>query len=131
MTTERSCNRKSRPVNLNLATIRFPVTAIASILHRLSGLFLFILLPFILWAFNDSLSSSASFITVQEVFSQVWLKFLLWLGLTSLAYHLFAGIRHFIMSFGYAESLRGGRAGAYLVMLLTLIFALILGIALW
>ena len=52
---------KKRPINLDLATIRFPVMAIASIFHRISGIGIFVLLPVIMWYLDKSLQSEASF----------------------------------------------------------------------
>ncbi|MDU1086022.1 MAG: succinate dehydrogenase, cytochrome b556 subunit [Leclercia adecarboxylata] len=49
--------KKQRPVNLDLKTIRFPVTAIASILHRVSGVITFVAVGILLWLLGTSLSS--------------------------------------------------------------------------
>lgn len=122
---------KPRPVNLRLTTMKFPMTAIVSILHRVSGLILFLFLPFLLWVFSLSLSSAESFATVQSYFQDTSIKFLVWVFLSGLVYHLFAGIRHLIMNFGIGESLKGGRIGATIVIALAAIIAIILGIWLW
>ncbi len=53
--------KKQRPVNLDLQTIRFPITAIASILHRVSGVITFIAVGILLWLLGTSLSSPEGF----------------------------------------------------------------------
>jgi succinate dehydrogenase / fumarate reductase cytochrome b subunit len=122
---------KTRPINLNLMTIRFPITAIVSILHRLSGVLLFLGVPLLLWAFSYSLSSPDDFAFISSQLSKFSIKLILWGFLTALVYHLIAGIRHFIMDFGFGESLKGGRIGAYLTFILTILFSILLGILLW
>jgi len=123
--------RKARPVNLNLMTIHQPVTAVVSILHRLSGMILFLCIPLLLWLFGASLSSPDSFASIHTWLSKISVKFMIWVILSALIYHGFAGIRHFIMDFGFGESLKSGRIGACLVILFSLIFAVFLGIRLW
>jgi succinate dehydrogenase / fumarate reductase cytochrome b subunit len=116
---------------LNLLTIRFPVTAIVSILHRLSGVVLFLLVPFLVWAFQASLVSPTSFDSVIACLQNPVLKLLLWVFSIALIYHLLAGLRHFVMDFGWGESLQGGRMGAWGVLILTGIFAVIGGGLIW
>ncbi len=53
--------KKQRPVNLDLQTIRFPITAIASILHRVSGVITFVAVGILLWLLGTSLSSPEGF----------------------------------------------------------------------
>lgn len=131
MAVEDKLLHKVRPVNLNLMTIRQPVTAVVSILHRLSGFVLFLCIPLLLWAFSASLNSPDSFAFIQTWASKISIKLMIWVILSALVYHIFAGIRHFVMDFGWAESLKGGRIGAWLTILLSLICAVFLGIWLW
>jgi hypothetical protein len=53
--------KRSRPKNLNLLTIRLPIPALVSIMHRVSGAFLFLLLPGLLWLLAQSLASAESY----------------------------------------------------------------------
>lgn len=122
---------RDRPVNLNLMTIKFPIPAIASILHRISGLLLFIFIPFLLWALQTSLDSSGSYQDLITYLSSPLSKFIIWVLITSFTYHLFAGVRHIIQDFGWGESLTVGRISAYVVMILTLVVAICIGIWLW
>ncbi len=120
-----------RPVNLNLLTIKFPLPAIASILHRLTGLLLFIFIPFLLWALQTSLASSGSYQDLITYLSNPFSKFIIWVFIVSFTYHLFAGIRHLIQDIGWGESLKAGRSSAYLIIILTFFVAISVGIWLW
>lgn len=121
---------KNRPVNLNLAAFSFPVTSISSILHRITGVLLFLSIPLCLWALEKSLTPSG-FVEVQAVLSGMVAKFILWAILSMLAYHIIAGIRHLLMDAGIGESLEGGRAGSYAVIALGVIVAALIGVWLW
>lgn len=123
-------NQKT-PVNLDLATIKFPAMAIASILHRISGLVMFLLLPFILYLFGMSLKSAESYAQLQTALTCVYCKLLLWAFSAAMVYHLIAGIRHMIMDLGYGESVCAGRRSAVLVIALAVILTILLGIWIW
>jgi succinate dehydrogenase / fumarate reductase cytochrome b subunit len=123
--------RKQRPINLDLFTIKFPLPAIVSILHRISGFFVFLLIPFLLWMLSASLSSPGGFEQIQEILTSPVTKFILWLLLSALIYHLIAGIRHLLMDMGWGESLKGGILTSKIVLALSLIIALIIGVWLW
>ncbi len=117
-----ACMPKRPPMFLNVCQIRFPVTALVSILHRLSGVGLFLLLPALLWVWQSALNSEATFQCLQHCWGLFWVKGLAFLFLVGLCYHIVAGGRHLCMDMGWGESKRGGRFGAYLVLVLTLLF---------
>lgn len=121
----------SRPVNLDLATMRFPVMAIASILHRLSGIALFVATPIALYFLEQSLVSVQSFAWVKQCFANVWVKVIFWAMLVAVSYHLIAGIRHMIMDLGIGESLEAGKKSALTVIIVAAIAALLLGAWIW
>jgi succinate dehydrogenase / fumarate reductase cytochrome b subunit len=131
MTTEQHSTKKPRPVNLNLFSFHYPITAIASILHRISGVILFLFVPFLVWALNLTLASPDDFSIVQHTLNLPVIKFLVWIFLSGLLYHLLAGMRHLVMDFGIGESLRGGRFGAWAVTILSVVLAILLGLWLW
>lgn len=95
--------KKQRPVNLDLQTIRFPITAIASILHRVSGVITFVAVGILLWLLGTSLSSPEGFEQASAIMGSFFVKFIMWGILTALAYHVVVGIRHMMMDFGYLE----------------------------
>ncbi|KTD33143.1 succinate dehydrogenase cytochrome b556 subunit C [Legionella nautarum] len=122
---------QKRPVNLDLGTIKFPAMAIASILHRISGLVLFLLLPFILYLLSKSLNSDVSFMQMQILLQSPFYKLLLWVFSAALVYHILAGIRHMIMDLGYGEEVKEGRQTAIWVIALAVILTIFLGIWIW
>lgn len=121
---------KKRPINLNLFTIRFPVTAIVSILHRISGFALFALIPVILWAFSCSLTESG-FEAMQEWFGYPLVKALGWLLLVPFCYHLTAGLRHLLMDMHVCTKLNSARKAAYMTLGISLILIILAGVWLW
>jgi succinate dehydrogenase / fumarate reductase cytochrome b subunit len=120
----------SRPKNLNLLTIRFPLPAIVSIFHRLSGAALFLLIPFLLWALSFSLTPSG-FESIQTSMDNILVKFIIWLVWVPFCYHLVAGIRHLLMDIHIGSSLKGGKRGAALTFIFTFILVILAGIWLW
>lgn len=122
---------KKRPVNLELGTLKFPPMAVASILHRISGVILFLLLPIMLFIFGQSMQSEASFAQMKTMLAQPVYKLVLWAFGASLIYHVLAGIRHLFMDVGFGENLGAGRRTAILVIVLAVIFTIFLGIWIW
>lgn len=124
--------KKQRPVNLDLQTIRFPVTAIASILHRVSGVITFVAVGILLWLLGLSVSSQEGFTQAAAIMNSFFVKFIFWGILTALAYHICGGIRHLLMDFGYLEeNLAVGTRSAQVVMGLTLVLSVLAGVLVW
>lgn len=117
-----------RPVNLDIRTIKLPVTAYASILHRISGVILFVSLIIVLFLLDRSLSSEHGFDQVKNWMSSFVVKFIVWGMLSALIYHIVAGVRHLIMDLGYGETLETGRLGAKLVLIIAVILIIIAGV---
>ncbi|KAA5779135.1 succinate dehydrogenase cytochrome b556 subunit [Yersinia pestis] len=124
--------KKQRPVNLDLQTIRFPVTAIASILHRVSGVITFVAVGILLWLLGLSVSSQEGFMQAATIMNSFFVKFIFWGILTALAYHICGGIRHLLMDFGYLEeNLAVGTRSAQVAMGLTLVLSVLAGVLVW
>ncbi len=122
---------KKRPVNLDLSTVKLPITAYVSILHRASGVFLFAGVAVLLWMLDSSLDSQESFAAVRDASNSPVFKFVLWAVLSGLAYHAVAGIRHLIMDFGVGETLEGGKRGATIALVLAFVLIGLLGVWVW
>lgn len=122
---------QKRPINLDLGTMKFPAMAIASVLHRISGIILFLLLPFILYLLSQSLTSMESFAGVHHLLASPYYKLVLWAFAAALIYHVLAGIRHIIMDMGFGEELNSGRRSAIVVISLAVILTILLGIWIW
>ncbi|WP_286917835.1 succinate dehydrogenase, cytochrome b556 subunit, partial [Pseudomonas sp. UBA6276] len=94
---------------LDLRTIKLPVTAYTSILHRISGVILFLGIALMLYALGKSLGSEEGFGEVKAYMTSPLAKFVIWALLSALLYHLVAGVRHLIMDMGIGETLEGGK----------------------
>ncbi|MHC8471397.1 succinate dehydrogenase cytochrome b556 subunit [Plesiomonas shigelloides] len=123
---------KQRPVNLDLKTISFPITAIASILHRVSGVITFIVLGILLWLLSLSLSSEQGFAQAQAITDTFLVKFILWGILTALAYHVVGGVRHLLMDLGFGEeNLAVASRSARIAFAITIVLSLLAGVLVW
>lgn len=117
--------QNSRPINVgmgDLMAFRWPLTAVASITHRIAGAVLFVGVAFMLYALQVSLSGEEGFEALKTMITSPLGKFITWGILSALAYHLVAGIKHFFMDMGMGETLEGGKFAAQL----TLFFSAIL-----
>lgn len=123
--------KRQRPVNLDLLTIKQPATAIASILHRISGILIFLLMPVMLYGLQQSLLSPEHFLRTQACLQHGAMKFFVWVFLSALIYHALAGIRHLLMDLGFGEHVSCGQKSAQLVIGLAFLLILWLGISLW
>lgn len=113
-----------RPVNLNLLTIHFPINAIVSFLHRLSGIFIALCIPFLLLLLKMSLESKQQWDSLGVFFENPWLSIAFSALIFAFIYHCIAGIRHLLMDIGIGDSKQGGRLGAILVLSLSIVFCL-------
>lgn len=125
-------NRKT--INLNINTIKFPITAIASILHRISGFFLFIIIGPILWILRLSLISEDNFSKINGFLlsNHCIFKFLIWIIIIIFSYHLAFGIRQILMDFGcLKQNLLIGKVSAVFVFVTVICFSICIGIYIW
>ncbi len=124
-------NRKQRPKNLNLLTIRLPINAVVSILHRVSGVGLFLALPLILLAFQSLLSSESSY-AILVSYLDTWLIKLVLIGLAwAFFHHFFAGIRHLLQDVHWLTSLQKARLSSRILLWLVAISTVIFAIEIW
>lgn len=123
--------KNQRPVNLDLQTIHFPITAIASILHRVSGVITFVFVGILLWLLSSSLSSPVGFAEAASFVDGFFVKFILWGMLTALFYHIVGGVRHLCQDLGYFEELESGAKSAQVSFIITGVLALLAGVIVW
>lgn len=120
-----------RPINLDLFAFQFPLSAKASILHRVSGIAMFVAIAFALYALAASLESEQSFNDLKALFDNGIAKFITWGILTSLAYHAVAGVVHILAEFGIADGKESGRKAAIFSMSTGVILAVLAGVWVW
>jgi succinate dehydrogenase / fumarate reductase cytochrome b subunit len=123
--------KDNRPKNLDFSTLRLPLPAITSILHRVSGVFIFAGIAVLMWLFSESLSSEQGFNNVAMWMDSLIVKLLIWAVISGLLYHLIAGIKHLLMDLGIGETLDGAQTGAKLVVALSVISIVLTGVWLW
>jgi len=122
---------KCRPKYLNLFQIKLPLPGFVSILHRASGLLLFLALPFLLWMLQASLMSIETFTGLQSFFDHASVKLLLVVLLWALLHHFFAGLRYLLIDMHLLSGLARARQSGVWVLLLSLSLTLLLGAKLW
>jgi len=121
-----------RPRNIGIFDLMryyFPITAIASILHRISGFLLFLLIPYLLCIFDQSMASEVQF-NALATDSPICVGFV-WIALSALWYHLLAGVKHLCMDMGFFETIQGGKWASITVLILGVAGAAALGVWLW
>ena len=115
-------NKSAAPKFLNLFRIRFPVGAVTSIAHRLSGVILFLSFPFMVYLLDLSLQGPAEYQQAITWLEPCYIRLATALVVWSLCHHLLAGIRFLIIDLGMGVGLKQARVSAWLVNLLGLAF---------
>lgn len=123
--------KKPRPKYLNLFEIRLPLAGFASILHRVSGAGLFLMLPFLIWLLRLSLDSPQSFDTFKAIVGNPLAKLILIGLLWAYLHHFCMGIRILLLDMNIGVDLKPARASAWAVLLVSLALTAILGVKLW
>lgn len=145
MTDLATSNRPPRPEfrNINALTdlpaYRLPLAGIVSILHRISGALMFLLLPFIIWMFDTSVTSELSFARFKAAFNTGlgfapgwFLKLVVLALMWAYLHHFIAGLRHLWMDVSHnAVNKQFGKTSAVTVLALSLGLTLVLGLKLF
>ncbi len=119
----------------DLPTYRLPAAGIVSILHRISGVLMFLLLPFIIWLFDTSVSSEISFGRFTAAFTAgigfvpgVLIKLITLALIWAYLHHFIAGVRHVWMDMSHAAvSKARGAASAKVVLASSVLLTVVLG----
>ena len=122
--------KSDRPIFLDLRRIRLPVAALVSILHRISGVVLFISIPFMAYLFGLSLYSPAGFDRVLEIFQNGFVKVLMLIVLWALMQHFAAGIRFLLIDADVGVEIGQARNSAKLVNIVGLLATAVIGVLL-
>ncbi len=123
--------RKPRPKFLALNQIRLPLPGIVSILHRISGVGLFLLLPFLLFLLDRSLGSAETFETFSAVVGHPLVKLLLFGLLWAYMHHFCAGIRFLFLDLDKGTDLAAARSSSRIVLIVSIVLTVIIGVKLW
>lgn len=122
---------KPRPKHLALHLIRLPLPGFVSILHRISGLLLFLALPLLLLALQYSLRSIETYTQLMAVLAHPLAKLLLLGLLWAFLHHFCAGLRYLAIDLDYGVKLAQARASSKVVLVTTLLLTVLLGVKLW
>jgi len=122
---------KARPKYLDLFRIRLPVPAFVSILHRVSGALLFLMIPALLYLWQTSVQAPETFNAFKAFVSRPPVK-LVAIGLAwAYLHHFCAGIRHLALDLHYGTSLETARATSWGVIGVSLFLTIVFGALLW
>ncbi len=122
---------KKRPRFLVLYQIKLPLPGVVSILHRISGALLFLVLPLMLWTLQASLRSIEAYTGLTEMLRQPVSKLTLIVLLWAFLHHLFAGIRFLAIDLHYGVALAQARATSKVVLALSILLTVLIGGWLW
>lgn len=122
---------RKRPKHLALHQIRLPLPGIVSILHRVSGAGLFLMLPLLLWLFDRSLGSPVAYDAYRDVVSNPLVKLILFGLLWAYLHHFCAGIRFLLLDMHIWSDLAPARRSSVGVLVVSIALTVVIGVALW
>jgi succinate dehydrogenase cytochrome b subunit len=122
---------KKRPKHLALHLIKLPLPGIVSILHRVSGLLLFVALPFLLLMLQYSVASIETYTQLMDILANPLLKLLLLGLLWAFMHHFCAGLRYLAIDAHLVRDLAQARNSSKIVMAASLILTILVGVKLW
>jgi succinate dehydrogenase / fumarate reductase cytochrome b subunit len=118
----------------DLPSYRLPAAGIVSILHRISGFLMFLLMPLIIWIFDSSITSEISFAKLSAAFNigigfvPGWFMKLVALALIwAYLHHFIAGLRHLYMDMFHAVTKEFGKSSAIVTLVLSIGLTAVLG----
>ena len=122
---------QDRPVNLDLKTIRFPIMAISSIIHRVTGVIMFLGAFVVMALLGMSLQGEQGFQAALDAKSNPLVAFCLWGFVSVLGYHFIAGIKHLAMDLGHFETLESAPAAARFTLIAGAVVVVLSGVWVW
>jgi len=122
---------KKRPKHLALHLIKLPLPGFVSILHRVSGMALFLALPLLLWMLQYSLRSIETYTELMDVLAQPLAKLVMLGLLWAFLHHFCAGLRYLAIDMHWVSNLAQARNSSWLVMFVSLALTVLLGAKLW
>lgn len=122
---------KQRPMFLDLTKMHFPVMAVVSIFHRITGVLIFLFLPLMLYILHQAYKSADTYTQLTNCLQHASMKFFIWAMLSAVWFHVIAGIRHMIMDCGIAENVKSARVTAYSVFAFAIVLSILMGVWLW
>ena len=123
--------KTDRPVYLSLPQFKWPMAALASIAHRITGVMLFVGMAFLFYLLDLGLGSEQSFAEAVALLGEPLPKLLVWGVLGALIYHFVAGVKHLFMDFHVGDTLEGSRIANGLSVAISVALIGMTGVWLW
>lgn len=117
-----------RPVYLNLFKIRLPIGGVVSILHRVTGVFLVLLLPPAIYLLQRSLQDAATFEQTVRILGSLPGRALLLIVTWMFVEHLYSGIRHLLLDIDIGIERTTARRTAWLTLFVSIVTVLLIGL---
>ena len=123
--------KTDRPVNLSLTKFKYPLAAIASITHRITGVVLFVGIAFLLYLLDQSLTSAQGLEHARALLTLPLPKLVLIAIVATLIYHFVAGIKHLLLDFDIGDTIEGGSLAAQLTIAIAGVLIVMAGVWMW
>jgi succinate dehydrogenase / fumarate reductase cytochrome b subunit len=121
-----------RPVNLDLGTVQFPITAIASILHRVCAVISWVGLGFLLLSLCYVLGSAEKYAVFANILANnVLAQFVAWGLLSAFSYYCAGTVKHIIQDFGFCEDFAAGQVISWIAIAVGIVFSILAGVFVW
>lgn len=122
---------KKPPKHLALHLIQLPLPGFVSILHRISGLLLFLALPLLLLMLQYSLRSIETYTQLLSILAHPLARLMLLGLLWAFLHHFCAGLRYLAIDLHYVRDLAQARNSSKTVLIVSLLLTVMVGIELW
>ena len=116
------------PKFLNLSQIRLPITGLTSIAHRISGVLLFLSIPFVIYCLELSLAGPQGFQRLTQMSTNIWIGLFLILLLWAVLHHFCAGLRFLLLDIDVGVTKTAARASAWWVLILPMAATLMIAL---
>ncbi len=123
--------KADRPVYLSLLQFEWPMAALASIAHRVTGVMLFVGIALLFYLLDLGLGSEESFAEAVALLDEPLPKLIIWGVLGALIFHLVAGVKHLLLDFHVGSSLEGSRIASGLSVAISAVLIGMAGVWLW
>lgn len=124
--------KDKRPKNMDMTTMKLPIMGVASILHRVSAVIIWVSLAYFLPILYISLKSAQGFATIETMLIESFIaQFVTWGFMTAAGYYIFGGLKHVIQEFGYFETLQDGKLISQIAIGLGVVLSVVFGIRIW
>lgn len=129
--SDMTAKKHQRPLWYNLSPLNLPLPGLVSIFHRISGLLLFLAIPFLIYALQLSLASQAGFDQVRGAMGHPFVRLLTLALVWAISHHFCAGIRYLFLDLHKGIDLPTARATSWLVFVASAALTLLILVKLW